>query len=86
MITAAAVPVPLPRQRVAADQRPLTPTLPSPWEVEHERHGEHDDQPTRHQPARFGGSVSDRSRRQCVTRAPPPASHRLNETLEAARR
>ena len=31
MITTEAVPVPLPRQRVVADQRPLTTTLPMPW-------------------------------------------------------
>ena len=31
MITAEAVPVPLPRQRVVAAQRPLTTTLPRPW-------------------------------------------------------
>lgn len=31
MITIEAVPVPLPRQRVVAAQRPLTTTLPRPW-------------------------------------------------------
>jgi hypothetical protein len=31
MTTAEVVPVPLPRQRVAADQRPLISTLPRPW-------------------------------------------------------
>ena len=32
MITTRAVPVPLPRPRVAAAQRLLTATLPTPWE------------------------------------------------------
>jgi hypothetical protein len=33
MITTEVVPVPLLRQRVAADQQPLIPTLPTPWEA-----------------------------------------------------
>ena len=47
--------------------------------------GEHDDQSTRHQPARLSGSPGW-SHRQCLSRAPPLASRRLNETIEAVRR
>jgi hypothetical protein len=61
-----------PPQRQNTDQKPVP--------------GEHDD-PTTRQPARpVERQRFDRSHRQCVSRAPSPASRRLNETIEAVRR